>query len=258
MLIHEICCKVNRNNRKWQKYSHLLDILCNFAAGKKIYIRMNNKIKAALFDLDGVVFNTEPQYTLFWREECERYYPGQGELEKTIKGTTLQQTFAMLFSGALETERPIITERLNRFEQTMHFDYVAGFREFLDILKSKGVLTAIVTSSNHLKMANVYRSHPDFQRLFDAILTAEDFSESKPHPDCYLRAAARLGIEPAQCVVLEDSFNGLKSGRAAGATVVALATTNAVSDLEPLADMVISDYHDPETKKIFQLFGAIQ
>ncbi len=53
---------------------------------------MNKQIKAALFDLDGVVFHTEPQYTKFWHDECERYYPGQGYLEKTIKGTTLGQT----------------------------------------------------------------------------------------------------------------------------------------------------------------------
>lgn len=219
---------------------------------------MNKQIKAALFDLDGVVFHTEPQYTKFWHDECERYYPGQGYLEKTIKGTTLGQTFSMLFSGDLEKERPAVTERLNRFEQNMRFDYVEGFREFLAAIQTKGILTAIVTSSNQLKMANVYRSHSDFRNLFDAILTAEDFAESKPHPDCYLRAAARLGVQPEECVVLEDSFNGIKSGRAAGMTVVGLATTNAVSALQPLADIVVSDYHDQEMKKILQLFGAIE
>ena len=208
---------------------------------------MNKQIKAALFDLDGVVFHTEPQYTKFWHDECERYYPGQGYLEKTIKGTTLGQK-----------ERPAVTERLNRFEQNMRFDYVEGFREFLAAIQAKGILTAIVTSSNQLKMANVYRSHSDFRNLFDAILTAEDFAESKPHPDCYLRAAARLGVQPEECVVLEDSFNGIKSGRAAGMTVVGLATTNAVSALQPLADIVVSDYHDQEMKKILQLFGAIE
>ncbi len=164
----------------------------------------------------------------------------------------------MLFSGDLEKERPAVTERLNRFEQTMQFDYVEGFREFLAAIQAKGILTAIVTSSNQLKMANVYRSHSDFRNLFDAILTAEDFAESKPHPDCYLRAAARLGVQPEECVVLEDSFNGIKSGRAAGMTVVGLATTNAVSALQPLADIVVSDYHDQEMKKILQLFGAIE
>lgn len=219
---------------------------------------MDKQFRAVLFDLDGVVFNTEPQYTCFWHDVCEHYYPGQGHLEKTIKGTTLEQTFSMLFSGELEPQQPIITEQLNRFEQTMHFDYVVGFHEFLTSLKEYGILTAIVTSSNQLKMANVYRSHPEFQSLFDAILTAEDFAESKPHPDCYLRAAARLGMQPEECVVFEDSFNGIKSGRAAGMTVVALATTNAVSALQPLANEVISDYHDPKMKKIHQLFGVIQ
>ena len=91
-------------------------------------------------------------------------------------------------------------------------------------------------------MEAVYRSHPEFKGLFDAILTAEDFDRSKPDPDCYLKAAGRFGIAPEHCVVFEDSFNGLKSGRAAGMYVVGLATTNPTDAIRPLCDEVISDY----------------
>jgi len=78
--------------------------------------------------------------------------------------------------------------------------------------------------------------------MFDAILTSEDFAASKPDPDCYLRAARRLGARPEDCVVFEDSFNGLRSGRAAGMTVVGLATTNAADAIRPLCDHVVGDY----------------
>ena len=199
-------------------------------------------MRAALFDLDGVVFDTEPQYTLFWGGQCRLYYPDRPGLEQQIKGQTLVQIFSRFFSGSLQQEQPVITERLNHFEQNMTFDYVTGFLPFITALRRRGVKTALVTSSNREKMAKVYGRRPEIVPLFDAILTSEDFECSKPDPDCYLKAAARLNVVPADCVVFEDSFNGLRSGRAAGMRVVGLATTNAAADIAPLADMVIADY----------------
>ena len=99
-----------------------------------------------------------------------------------------------------------------------------------------------MTSSNRQKMASVYRAHPEFKVIFDAILTSEDFAESKPSPDCYLKAAARFGVPPMECVVFEDSFNGLRAGRAAGMKVVGLTTTNPESSIKELSDFQIPDY----------------
>jgi len=124
----------------------------------------------------------------------------------------------------------------------MKFNYVEGFEEFIHSLRQKGVKTAVVTSSNREKMESVYRQRPEFKSLFDAILTSEDFEESKPSPDCYLKGAARFGVKPEDCVVFEDSFNGLKSGRASGAYVVGLATTNPAEAIAPYADQVINDF----------------
>lgn len=124
----------------------------------------------------------------------------------------------------------------------MHFDYIGGFTDFITQLRRSGVKTAVVTSSNQQKMESVYAQRPEFKGYFDAILTSEDFAESKPSPDCYLRAAARFGADPKDCVVFEDSFNGLKAGRASGAFVVGLATTNPADAIAPYCDKVISDY----------------
>ena len=198
--------------------------------------------QAALFDLDGVVFNTEPQYTVFWGAQCREFHPEHPGLEQEIKGMTLVQIYDAWFSGELSEKQVLITERLNDYEAQMSYDYVAGFEAFIHALRSQGVKTAVVTSSNQPKMEAVYRSHPEFKGLFDAILTAEDFDRSKPDPDCYLKAAGRFGIAPEHCVVFEDSFNGLKSGRAAGMYVVGLATTNPTDAIRPLCDEVISDY----------------
>ena len=199
-------------------------------------------MKAALFDLDGVVFDTEPQYSVFWGEQCRLYHPEHPGLEHEIKGSTLDQIFEMGWGGELVSERAKVVERLNAFEAQMHLDYVAGFETFVEELRRKGVKTAVVTSSNLQKMENVYRKHPEFKGWFDAILTSEDFAESKPSPDCYLRAANRLNVNANDCVVFEDSINGLRSGCAAGMKVVGLLTTNPIEKVRELSDIQIPDY----------------
>ena len=200
--------------------------------------------RAALFDLDGVVFDTEPQYSVFWGSQCQLYHPEHPGLEHEIKGSTLDQIFDRWWSGPLEAERETVTQRLNDFEAQMHYDYIEGLQDFLAVLRTQGVRTAIVTSSNRQKMDSVYRSRPELRLVFDEILSSEDFTESKPSPQCYLRAAQRLGVAPEDCVVFEDSFNGLRSGRAAGMYVVGLATTNTREAIAPLSDIQIDNYNN--------------
>lgn len=201
-------------------------------------------MKAALFDLDGVVFDTEPQYTIFWGAQCREFHPEHPGLEHEIKGQTLVQIYDAWFSGELQEKQAVITERLNLYEQQMDYIYVPGFEDYVKKLRKQGVKTAVVTSSNRIKMEAVYQRHPEFKGLFDAILTSEDFERSKPDPDCYLKAANRLEVSVKDSVVFEDSFNGLKSGRAAGMYVVGLATTNPAEAISPYADKVVKDYHE--------------
>lgn len=200
----------------------------------------NKEFKAALFDLDGVVFDTEPQYSIFWGGQFRRYYPEHPGMEQLIKGMTLVEIYEKYFQDKDIQKR--ITRELDEFEQTMDFVYVKGFENYVKSLRGRGVKTAVVTSSNMAKMENVYRKRPEFKTYFDAILTSEDFAESKPSPDCYQRAAQRFGLTKDECVVFEDSFNGLKSGRAAGMYVVGLATTNSPESIAPFADRVIMEY----------------
>ena len=198
-------------------------------------------VKACLFDLDGVVFDTEPLYTLFWRNLDKRLRPNIDNFEHIIKGQTLVQIYDKYFAGEEEKQKEVTT-LLYEYEQNMSFNYITGFEDFVKDVRSKGIKTAVVTSSNLEKMLNVYNKHPEFKGYFDEILTSEDFKESKPSPDCYLKAAARFGVSPKECIVFEDSFNGLRSGIASGARVIGLATTNPVAEIEPYTKEVISNY----------------
>lgn len=202
---------------------------------------MENELRAVLFDLDGVVFDTEPQYSVFWGAVCREFRPDYPGLENVMKGQTLVQIFDGYFHGMAAEQREIV-RRLDAYEGQMSYDYVPGFLTFIRALREQGVMTAVVTSSNQAKMAAVYQAHPDFPKMFDAVLTSEDFEESKPSPDCFLKAAARLGATSEECMVCEDSFNGLKAGRAARMAVLGLSTTNSADSISPLCDRVVPDF----------------
>lgn len=202
------------------------------------------EFRAALFDLDGVIFNTEPQYDTFWAEMAARFRPDAPQMVREIKGTTLVSTLDAWFSGPYEKYRKELVGLLDAFEAGMDFPYIPGFEAFLETLRRQGIKTAVVTSSNRPKMENVYRSRPGFASRFGAILTSEDFRASKPDPDCYLKAAARLGVSPADCVVFEDSRTGIQSGKSAGAFVVGLTTTLPEETVRSLADITVRDFTD--------------
>lgn len=209
---------------------------------------------AALFDFDGVIMDTESQYSVFWKEQGRKYHPEITDFSERVKGTTLVQIFDKYFDGMEDVQNKIRTE-LDCFEAEMDYGYVAGVREFLEDLRAHGVKMAVVTSSNLQKMSVVYAKHPELKELFDCILTAERFARSKPFPDCYLLGAEVFGTIPDNCVVFEDSFNGLKSGNAAEMTVVGLATTNPRESIEELADLVIDDFREFTYNDMVKLFA---
>lgn len=199
-----------------------------------------NKFKAALFDLDGTLVETERQYTVFWGETGRKYRPDVPDLAYAIKGTTLTQIFARYFPSE-EWQREI-TVALDAWERQMTYEYIPGALDFLHDLRSHGVRTAIVTSSNQKKMSVVAERLPEFATLFDRILTSEDFRASKPDPDCYITAARALATPREQCAVFEDAFTGLDAGRASGIFTIGLTTYNSRELICDRCDYVIPDF----------------
>ncbi len=195
---------------------------------------------AALFDLDGVILDTEGQYSIYWKEQGEKYRPDIPHFEKRIKGNTLQ--FILDYFKDQNGVAELLTKGLNDFEKRMDYCFIPGAIEFVKSLREKGIKTAVVTSSNDMKMECVYKAHPHFKDLFDRILTAEMFKKSKPDPDCYLQGAEVFGTIPDNCVVFEDSINGLEAGNRAGMTVVGLSTTNPEELVRERSHYTIPDF----------------
>ena len=209
---------------------------------------------AALFDFDGVVVDTEPQYTLFWDEKGKKYHPEIPDFGHHIKGQTLIQIYKQYFRQP-EGLQDEITRQLLDYELTMHFEYIGGVVDFMKELREKGVKLAIVTSSNDAKMANAYREHPELKSMVDYIVTADRVTHSKPHPECFLLGAEMLGVEKDNCIVFEDSFHGIEAGNRAGMKVIGLATTNSAEAIADKCALVIPDFTDFSVEK---MMGVLQ
>lgn len=206
---------------------------------------------AALFDFDGVIMDTEPQYTIFWDEQGRKYL-GEQDFGRRIKGQTLKQIYDKYFAGMAEVQQQIRAD-LTRYEEEMTYEYLPGVEDFLADLRRNGVKIAVVTSSDKKKMSNVYRAHPEMKGKFDRILTADMFARSKPAPDCFLLGMEVFGIKPEHTFVFEDSFHGLQAGMSSGATVIGLATTNPRKDIESKAHYVLDDFTGMTFEKLISL-----
>lgn len=199
------------------------------------------KCIAALFDFDGVVMDTEWQYSNFWNLYGHIYFPNMENVDQQIKGNTLFHIFEKYLSHSPEMQKQL-AEHLDAYEKEMEYKFLPGLERLWQELRANGVKIAIVTSSTNKKMNNVYAKHPELPDMVDKILTADMFTRSKPHPECFLLGAEVFDTVPENCVVFEDSFNGLAAGNAAGMKVVGLSTTNSAESIRDKANIVIPNF----------------
>ncbi|MCI6856215.1 MAG: HAD family hydrolase [Bacteroidales bacterium] len=196
--------------------------------------------KGVLFDLDGVVVDSESIYTQFWSDIDKLYPTGVENFAIAIKGNTLQRILADYFPD--NDVKQDILERIKDFEINMRYKPFAEAIRFINELKRNQFRIAIVTSSSQKKMDNLYAQNPGFREMFDAVVTGDMVSHSKPDPEPYLLGAEAIGVAPESCYVFEDSISGIESGIRAGATVIGLATTLPYDKIEGKAHLTINDF----------------
>jgi len=203
-----------------------------------------------LFDLDGVLIDSETEYTRIWQKIDRAYPTGVQDFAIKIKGQTLPEILNRHYPAHMHRH---VTEMLNRMEQKMRYEMLPGAREILENLHDRQLGCVLVTSSNDIKMQHLREEQPDLESFFTDIVTADRIRHSKPDPEGYLLGAKILGAEPQRCVVFEDSVQGVRAGHAAGAYVVGLTTTLPSRQLEEYCDVIVGTLAETDLDKIITL-----
>ena len=204
---------------------------------------------AALFDLDGVLVDSEGVYYEFWDNIDKMFPTGIPDFAASIKGSTLKKIMDYFPDPDVRSR---IIKMLDEQERSMKYVLFDGVLPFLDDLRSRHIPCAIVTSSNEDKMHKLFDQHPGFADYFKVVITDRQVTRSKPDPQGYLMAASQLDCDPAGCYVFEDSFSGLEAARRSGAKVIALSTTNTADLLKDKADKVISSFNQLSVDKLLE------
>ncbi len=189
-------------------------------------------IRGLIFDMDGVLADSEPLHARAWVRTLERY------------GVRLDERYFDRWIGipngdtALDLVRrfriPLLAERISAERQALYLQLVERelrpFPGLAEELAALAVPKAVATSSTRAD-ATLMLARLGLSSHFGVVMTVEDVTATKPDPEIYVKAAAGLGLSPGECAAIEDSPAGVASARAAGCYVVAVTTTHAAPRL---------------------------
>jgi HAD superfamily hydrolase (TIGR01509 family) len=206
--------------------------------------------------MDGLMFNTEEIYILAGTELLRRRgCEFSEELKDAVMGLRPQPTFeTMIRWHGLDESWEEMASESNRVFVGLLDDHLAplpGLLELLSALEEAGIPKAIASSSGWELVEEIFARF-DLRSRFQFILTAEDITHGKPHPEIYLAAAERFGIGPGEMLVLEDSQNGCRAAAAAGAYTVAVPGGHSRRHDFAAASLVVEGLADP---RLYEVLG---
>jgi beta-phosphoglucomutase-like phosphatase (HAD superfamily) len=202
--------------------------------------------KAILFDFDGVVVNTEQLYEAYTRKRFLQYGIHIPSSEWSLfKGISCDVFFQLIKNRYLPEVNIHELEQEWQIGLREHIRteicYTPGFCDFYYQISSY-FKTALVTSSRR-DMVHWIFDNTDIENSFSLIITADDVKKTKPDAEPYLTASRKLGVNIEECIVIEDSQRGVRSGKESGAFVIAITTSHSRDELKS-ADLVIDSWKE--------------
>ncbi|MBN2366561.1 MAG: HAD family phosphatase [Calditrichaeota bacterium] len=203
-------------------------------------------MKAILFDFDGVLVQSMEDHFEGWRRALEKYgiemkpedlymMEGQG-----VRGVANEIT--RKYQLTVDETHDIITNKQKYYEEIKKIRFYPNLLNVLDWAQEKSLKLAVVTGGNRSRVMETLENF-GLTDYFQAIITSDDVSETKPSPQPYLQAAISLQVSPEDCVVVENAPLGIRSGKSAGMHVIGITTTLNSFHLKN-ADIVVNDFHE--------------
>jgi HAD superfamily hydrolase (TIGR01509 family) len=206
-------------------------------------------VKAVIFDMDGLLIDSEVVYTeALIAEALAQGFEMPLSLVKQMIGHAWAGSQVLLtqhFGPDFDTDgyRDRVVDRFYALNEA-GVALKAGVLEILDHLDALGLPRAVATSGRRIDVEHHLSGH-DLMPRFHAILAYGDYPRPKPHPDPYLHAAAALGVDPADCLALEDSHNGVRAAAAAGMmTVMVPDMLDPTEEMRSLCVRIAADLHE--------------
>lgn len=202
---------------------------------------------AVLFDMDGVLVDTNPFHKLAIQQFCTKYgfTLSEEELHQKVYGRTNTDWITNLFGKLTPAELAAYAdekEALFREIYKPHVTPVKGLLEFLELLQANNIPRAIATSAPRANVDFILE-HIPIGQYFDTILDERMVTIGKPNPEIYLKTAEALNMPTSKCIVIEDSISGITAGRDSGAKVIGVTTTHSAEELRA-TDYCVSDFSE--------------
>lgn len=208
---------------------------------------MHHLTRAVIFDMDGVIIDSEP----LWRNAMIKGFTEfdvnftEDDCRKTT-GMRLNEVIAYwhkLFPAQIKDQKAVNHSIINYLINLINQEGKAmpGLLETLQFIQQKNIKIGLSTSSDHVLIETILNKL-EVAHFFDEIVSAQHLKYGKPHPEVYLECAQKLNIHPMDCMVVEDSINGIISAKAAQMNVIAIPDTEHINNVKfNIADGIITD-----------------
>ncbi len=208
---------------------------------------MLNRIKGAIFDLDGVIVDTAKYHYLAWKQLADQRGIAFTEHDnERLKGVSRMRSLDIILELGGLTLPDEEKEAMATYKNELYLDYIRrmdeseilpGAKEYMTSLRAKGVRIALGSAS---KNAAFILERVGLSELFDAVIDGTKVSKAKPDPEVFLVACESLGLTPRDCAVYEDAAAGVQAAKAAGIYVVGIGTADVLGE----ADEVVAGLGD--------------
>jgi beta-phosphoglucomutase len=218
-------------------------------------------IRTVIFDMDGVIIDTEPiHHHAFLTQFAELGITVPNALYASFLGSSTRNVFQQLkqeFDLPQTVEELLLRKRAifnHTFDHDAGLDLLPGVRTLIEDLQRHGVQLVVASSASNATIARVFNRF-GLAPYFTHIVSGEDFAQSKPNPAIFLHAAALAETPVAECIVIEDSANGVAAAKAAGIYCIGYASPHSAGQDLRLADRVVQHFSELSAGEIQAIGG---